>query len=1061
MEKQNLNEKIQISYKKLKASAYFDKTSAILREKLVEFETNNDFEEKLHEIGDKLINSSSMEWIEYTNRIIKSIKVYSFPKKIDEVEDESCKSKYCKVIVNQENSDSKISINKCENIQNKIGLDIVGEILGVLWVLEIGSKLDRDFEKISYGNRLLDNDGKGEKWSPYLYKPYFNEYQSWRDKGLQIAEECYKAKKDCLIIMLDIKKFYYSVNFNKEIFESFIEKIDKNYEILDRLNNFVYDVIERYSNILNENKKTGNIFLPIGFSPSPILANWYLNNFDKNIMDRANPSYYGRYVDDMIIVDKVEKNTALHDLLSNKTILTKDILKNYFIDEKKPIFTKTTVNMKKGYKFINNILQKYKKIKLRKNKNSNNDKYILRFTDDLHKNANLEIQYDKFKIFYLKAGGTKALIDKFKGAIRENSSEFRLLPEGNNLFLENYNDIYKLEQCESINKLRGITGIEIDKYELSKFIGKNLTVANLINDKVERKFYEDIDKIFEPKVIIENYLTWESILTLCIVNKEFDKFKEITIKILKAINKIEEDNNRNKIEKVINIKNTLKDYLISCIYRSTALVWGSEINDKLKDILILKHKPVNERREGFCSTRMISKTSMIVLIDIFIDLNNKIKLDKSPNTLYLNELDSSLKYVKNHILSKEKKEEIFFISKSKLDESYKYYPYLITMQDITKSLFFNNALLGNVYKEEMEDDKIKISSSSMVEKLYYSINYMKDCYSDKSENLIKTIQYPCPNGSCEPRPNKNEDKNYNIIRIGNLKKDEIRVAIATAKVEENNFIGVLMDTPNRSLKRYNELAEIIKQAVNNKADILILPENYVPFEWLYLLEREAKKNDLAIITGVEHIKVQDNVYNLIASIFPYRYGDYKFVYTNLRTKVFYSPEEKRQIKGYRYNYIEGKEFNLFVWNNIWIPVYCCFEIASIKDRSYFSSLADLFTIVEWNKDINYFSNIIESLSRDLHCYCVQVNSSNYGDSCLISPSKSYKQTILRTKGGTNSSILIDKIDVKKLRLFQIKEYELQKDDKDFKPTPPNFDNNAAFLKDKNQLFEELLRNRRC
>jgi predicted amidohydrolase len=434
------------------------------------------------------------------------------------------------------------------------------------------------------------------------------------------------------------------------------------------------------------------------------------------------------------------------------------------------------------------------------------------------------------------------------------------------------------------------------------------------------------------------------------------------------------------------------------------------------------------------------------------------ELNLSDKTLYLNELDSSLRYIKKNILTQNEKEDIPFIKQVKLGKGYKYYPYLITMQDITKTLFFNNALFADILKEDMEDSKLKISSSSMIEKLYYCINYMKKYNTDNYENLVKTIQYSCTDSICEPMSNHYKNKNYNIIKIGNGNKDEINIAIATAVVEENNFIGVLMEEPNRSLKRYNALAEIVKQAVINKADILILPENYVPFEWLYLLEREAKKNNLAIITGVEHIKVEDNVYNLIASIFPYDYGDYKFVYTNLRTKVFYSPEEKRQITGYSYNFMEGEELNLFVWNNIWIPVYCCFEIASIKDRSYFSSLADLFTIVEWNKDINYFSNIIESLSRDMHCYCAQVNSANYGDSCLIRPSKSYKQTILRTKGGINSSILVDKINIKKLRRFQVKEYELQKDDKDFKPTPPNFNNHNAFLKDKNKLFEELMNN---
>ena len=46
--------------------------------------------------------------------------------------------------------------------------------------------------------------------------------------------------------------------------------------------------------------------------------------------------------------------------------------------------------------------------------------------------------------------------------------------------------------------------------------------------------------------------------------------------------------------------------------------------------------------------------------------------------------------------------------------------------------------------------------------------------------------------------------------------------------------------------------------------------------------------------------------------------------------------------------------------------------------------------------------------------------------------------IIRTKGGKNNTILVDEIDIVKLRKFQIKEYTLQAYDKSFKPTPLGF-----------------------
>ena len=83
---------------------------------------------------------------------------------------------------------------------------------------------------------------------------------------------------------------------------------------------------------------------------------------------------------------------------------------------------------------------------------------------------------------------------------------------------------------------------------------------------------------------------------------------------------------------------------------------------------------------------------------------------------------------------------------------------------------------------------------------------------------------------------------------------------------------------------------------------------------------------------------------------------------------------------------------------------------------------------------------MESLCRDIHCYCLQVNSSNYGDSRLIKPASSALMNMMSIKGGRNEAIIVEDVDIDGLRNFQRKQYELQRDEKDkFKTTPPGFD----------------------
>ena len=284
-------------------------------------------------------------------------------------------------------------------------------------------------------------------------------------------------------------------------------------------------------------------------------------------------------------------------------------------------------------------------------------------------------------------------------------------------------------------------------------------------------------------------------------------------------------------------------------------------------------------------------------------------------------------------------------------------------------------------------------------------------------------------------------------------------------MQESDFEKVLKDCPNRTYQRYKQLTETVNEAIRCKADMLVLPEGYLPFEWLPILARTCAKNQIAIVTGIEHLKFKSNddnrepsINNLTAVILPFVENDYKFSYIHFHKKVHVSPNEKEKIESYGCRVREGEGYELYDWNNFWFSVYCCYELSSISDRSMFQSYIDALIAVEWNKDTNYYSNIVESLSRDLHCFCIQVNTSEYGDSRITRPSKTEERDILKVKGGKNSAVLVDTIDISGLREFQIKGNALQAkspDSKYYKQTPPNFDPNIAKQKQQCTLWDEF------
>ena len=145
---------------------------------------------------------------------------------------------------------------------------------------------------------------------------------------------------------------------------------------------------------------------------------------------------------------------------------------------------------------------------------------------------------------------------------------------------------------------------------------------------------------------------------------------------------------------------------------------------------------------------------------------------------------------------------------------------------------------------------------------------------------------------------------------------------------------------------------------------------------------------------------------------------------------------------------EETQYDLFICKGISFTCYNCFELACIEERALFKGCIDIMFASVLNKDTTYFANIIESVTRDLHCYFVQVNTSQYGDNRITQPSSKDFKDIVKIKGGENSFVVIGEVNIKELREFQIMDHRAQMSvsNRRFKPTPPNF--NVNFSREK-------------
>lgn len=1039
-------DRIKVAYKKLKANLYFDKTQLPLRDRVVLFE-QEDIDDKLTELKQALIDGK--DWEQYEQQILEQIDVLLYPKKLKPIPEDTA-------IFNADNIAIEMSAP-----QFFIDLPVEGHILGVLWILSVGIELDKNSDdknpsgmyEHSYGNRLkqtLFNEEIGDiTYSPGLFEPYFSQFESWRDHGLDKAKERLDDKQDAIILTLDFKSFYYSVDLRDCDFEDILKRLPQPTDWQKRVNNFVYKVIKVYSSKLRKHCftkqeldiKQRNV-LPIGFLPSNILSNWVLTKFDDAVIKEWNPVYYGRYVDDVIIVDKVEKNDPLYKKAHERSHSNR--LKADDVIDLKLVNTNIFVS-KSGH--VNRPAEE--KCDGCEHLPKSNTVYQIATNIMGCAQNEITVQSQKVKLFYFQSGATRALLDCFKTKIAQNASEFRLLPNMDSVLEQrNYSEIFDLRNEEGINKFRGITGVELDKFALAKFLGKYRKVSGMIESAEESVFEQDLLLIMDERTLISNYGAWERLLEILIINKRYELYQKLSVRILDAIMKFQVP--ETMCGSSFKTHDALLRVFLSALHRTAAIAWGPDIAhviDKISkkagelrgdtrfagaSFASLDAVSISKTRIAYCKNRMVNKYVMPLPVDsVLVHLTDNISMN-------LSSLEDMLKYADASWLEDR-------------DKAYVYYPYMVTPQELSYTMACCDL---TAMKAEFDPQ----ANQTAVEEYFISKNYPK-AGAHRSVYELKQIK---------SAPIKEIDSSrklfYTKVACGpKSAKDRLLVAVGSAKLSTDDFNAVLDRCPNRGYDRYKQFADIIDEAIRRHADMLVLPENFLPFEWIPVVARLCANNDLALVTGIEHFVVKDPndesngiVYNLTATILPYSDNDYKFAHISYHNKVAYSPMERSAITEREYKFIEGNTYQLFGWRDVWFPVYCCFELASIHDRAIFQEYADMLVAVEWNKDIPYYSNIIESLSRDLHCYCIQANSSDYGDVRIVAPKDSASKDIIKTKGGIYPCTLMDFVDIKGLRDFQMLGYNQQKQNKSFKPTPPDIKpNNEGIVNQKRKhiLFD--------
>lgn len=435
----------------------------------------NYFEIQIKLVLDKLLSNNIFEFNANSLKLLKKI-----TKDTNEIE-----KNVSIVSFKKENIDENVIVDY--NLFADLTLEEF--ILGAIWTTTVGELLDQQFRNEIYGNRISTD-------SYSFFKYYLKSFTKFRNKAFETIEHLSDNNDEGLCIQLDIERCFYNVeikNLEKEISE-FLEKTFKSknldYLIYDKINKIIFSYIktfnsnnvEEFSKLKVGNTSEQNRALPIGFLPSSILANYYLQKLDNSFIKEFNPVSYGRYADDIIMVIKNDISLFIKE------------------DAKLDYYTKKIT------------------------------KIIEEFNDG--KEVKLSAKADKWVYFTIDRQTDRTYIRKFKEITEKLSSDFDRIIDINDLnyefdaSYEIFGDGIRFQELYSINK---------DKKKIARLISAlfhTICREPIVQPKRIKKLSSEFIELFfeniDDSLFLELYQYWPMILLLERLSQE-GSLEKITI----------------------------------------------------------------------------------------------------------------------------------------------------------------------------------------------------------------------------------------------------------------------------------------------------------------------------------------------------------------------------------------------------------------------------------------------------------------------------------------------------------------------------------------------------
>ncbi|KJZ34499.1 RNA-directed DNA polymerase [Pseudomonas fluorescens] len=869
-------------------------------------------------------------------------------------------------------------------------------VLSALWMLKVGHQYDAKLTRCAYGNRLRrTQDGKQiNPLSLGSFVPYLKPFRDWRDNGISSMRTALDSNKKIVALTADVSSFYHELKPSFMLESSFLDDVlslDLS-ESEKKLNRLFIKALEAWA--ASTPLKKG---LPVGLPASAVVANMALIELDRVIEQQVVPLYYGRYVDDILLVMENGAHFRSADELWDWLFERSDG-KLAWADEGKS----KKISFQPSY------------FKSGKNKS------LICFANS------------KNKVFMLSGETGKTLVDAIAHQIHERASEWRAMPRlphsaehvGTDLLAATQSDgetADNLRKTDALTMRRAGFAIKLRDFEAYerdlppeawKAHRRAFFRAFTQHVLVLPQFFEL--SIYLPRVI--------RLATAC------EDFRELR-KIIRALELLCE---KVKQDCSVSIK-AWPEGEIPADDESVLSHWEGTLFKTLLESIIAAFPPQLSRKG-----KQLWKDNMA---------------DYSPShsTGIKNQWPWSIKAFQS--------EQARFFSFDLAHMPFRFIGLPEEMvaqrgipercigsicdksaQMLPQSILRGAKLLGRWSKLKGLPRGLLFATRpfNLAELFVLS----KDVYSKDNEEEMRAVVLALRGFTLNDKMPCMNQRGVLGIPDG-TPPSKYRIAVASWQTRLDSWAASVTKESDPDIQRYSRLNHLLDGVISNpeKSRYLILPELAVPAHWFVRIARKLQGRGISLIAGVEYLHAKDaKVHNQVWAALSH--DGLGFPSTMIYRQDKQRPALHEEQELHRMAGLEMKPEKawskppIIQHGEFRFALLVCSELTNIGYRSALRGKIDALFVPEWNQDTETFNALVESAALDIHAYVIQCNDRQYGDSRIRAPYKdSWKRDVLKVKGGITDYCVIGEIDIQALRRFQSSH---RSPAGPFKPVPDGF-----------------------